>query len=213
MTNGRDLPWLQDTNEENVQAAWKASYRDVVILNPANDQPLAAFNLTTFDLGEAENRTALKNLLLSVAELVDEDNDKLSDFWEAEMFNNDYGASPEDNSDGDSAIDFLEYAHGSHANRPASQPGLTTEVLELEGQQYLSLTFRQRLGEAGGLNYAVEFGSELSSWESGAEAVVEMARINPYDGTGTEVVTYRSARPLTALPDRGFLRVRCSLDD
>lgn len=211
MTNGRDLPWLQDTRAENAQAKWGANYRDVIILDPANERPVAAFSLNTYDLRDDANRTLLKDVLLGVAQLADQDDDKLSDFWEREMFSGQLSEEPSGDKDSDSAISLSEYAHGSHANSPASLPAFKTGILEVAGQRYLSITFRRRLGAAGGLHYIVEYSGDLKTWESGPAAAVEAGSSNPYDGTGTEIVTYRSVSPITSFAPPGFLRVRCTL--
>jgi len=150
VTTDNDLPWLQDTVEENVQLSWAPVYRDVVILNPVNETPVAAFNLSTYDLAIEANRTQLKALLLSVAELEDADGDKLSDFWEDEMFDGDRSSGPNDNTDGDSSIEVVEYALGSHAGDPASLPQQSVGIQEDGGDQYPTITFRRRLGAAGG---------------------------------------------------------------
>ncbi|MDA7882558.1 hypothetical protein N9A94_09675, partial [Akkermansiaceae bacterium] len=65
MTDGRDLPWLQDTTEANVQEAYAAEYREVVILDPWNRKVVLsrAFNLTEFDLANEVNRGMLKEIL------------------------------------------------------------------------------------------------------------------------------------------------------
>ena len=62
-----NLPLLQDTPEAGVWDAWGAGFRDVVILNAANEQ-VASFNLTTHSLAEPENFAALKSLLVYSAE-------------------------------------------------------------------------------------------------------------------------------------------------
>lgn len=63
MTTGRTLPWLQDRFEVNVWGLWQVEYRDVIIRD-ANGQRVGAYNLTTHDLADPANQTALKQLLL-----------------------------------------------------------------------------------------------------------------------------------------------------
>ena len=46
---GRDLPWLQETLDDQVWNKWKVTYRDVVVLD-RNNRPAAVFNLTVHDL-------------------------------------------------------------------------------------------------------------------------------------------------------------------
>ena len=67
MCSGRDLPWLQDlADDANVWASWAVTYRDVVILDRDNER-IDAYNLTTYDLSEAPDYAALKELLRSAA--------------------------------------------------------------------------------------------------------------------------------------------------
>lgn len=66
MTNGRDLPWLQDTASESVWTAWDVTWRDVVILDGANRR-IATYNLTEFPLSDAANYAELKAILESAA--------------------------------------------------------------------------------------------------------------------------------------------------
>ena len=66
MCSGRDLPWLQEPADVSVWTSWAVTYRDVVIVDAANEK-VSAYNLTTYDLGEAENYAALKTLLRDTA--------------------------------------------------------------------------------------------------------------------------------------------------
>jgi hypothetical protein len=85
-------------------------------------------------------------------------------------------------------------------------------TLVLGEDQFSTITFRRRLGASGGLTYTVEFSEDLTSWSSEVEDVVEISRVNPYDGTGTEIVTFRIVRPISALTTgKGYLRVRADL--
>jgi hypothetical protein len=62
MTLGRDLPLVQDTVAEGVQAMWTATDGDVVILNTSNVL-LGTYNLIANDLANPANYEALKALL------------------------------------------------------------------------------------------------------------------------------------------------------
>ena len=72
MTDGRDLPWLQDTDTNNDglsdiwDVEWDVEFRDVVIVD-ANNTRLGAFNVTVNDLGDPENFGLLKSTVMSVA--------------------------------------------------------------------------------------------------------------------------------------------------
>ena len=67
MADRGDLPLLQDTVEQNAWAEWDVTYRDVVIVD-RNNQKVGVFNLTTDSLSDPTNYTALKTLLIAVAE-------------------------------------------------------------------------------------------------------------------------------------------------
>ncbi len=64
---GRDLPWLQDTDEAAVWAAWGVEYRDVVVLDAAG-AVYDVYNLTEHDLGDDTNFAALEALLTDAAQ-------------------------------------------------------------------------------------------------------------------------------------------------
>jgi hypothetical protein len=67
MCSGRSLPWLQETADgDEVWGDWGVTYRDVVILNPANEV-VDVFNLTEHDLAAAGSREALKQKLRNAA--------------------------------------------------------------------------------------------------------------------------------------------------
>jgi hypothetical protein len=53
ITEGRSLPWLQDTEEVNAWDLWSVDYRDVYVLDQQH-QLRYIYNLTTQNLGEAE---------------------------------------------------------------------------------------------------------------------------------------------------------------
>lgn len=61
--NGRDLPWLQDTVQDQVWTRWKIRYRDVVVLD-ADNVPVAVYNLTDHNLAFTANYDELKAILL-----------------------------------------------------------------------------------------------------------------------------------------------------
>ena len=67
MAEGGDLPLLQDTAEQNAWSRWDVTYRDVVIVD-RNNRQVGVFNLTTNNLSDPTNYTALKTLLIETAE-------------------------------------------------------------------------------------------------------------------------------------------------
>ncbi len=66
MTAGRDLPWLQDVPAADVWKSWNVTFRDVVILDQENF-PIAVYNLTIHDLGDANNYAELKALFVAAS--------------------------------------------------------------------------------------------------------------------------------------------------
>ncbi len=66
MTAGQHLSWLQPGVGQNIWIDWQVGYRDVIILGPKNEH-IDTFNLSTYNLAEAENYAALRDLLLATA--------------------------------------------------------------------------------------------------------------------------------------------------
>lgn len=72
ITDGRDLPWLQDVDADDNgmsdlwQDSWNVNYRDVVVLDGDNARH-GTFNLTTNSLAKNENYEALRELLIDAA--------------------------------------------------------------------------------------------------------------------------------------------------
>lgn len=62
MCDGRDLPWLQDTVEDDVWNSWTHVYRDVRILD-RDGVEVSVYNLTDNDLGDPANYDALRGAI------------------------------------------------------------------------------------------------------------------------------------------------------
>jgi hypothetical protein len=65
--DGRSIPWLQDTAQQQVWQKWEVVYRDVIILDGENKR-VSVFNLTTYDLAQPANYDSLKSLLRGSAQ-------------------------------------------------------------------------------------------------------------------------------------------------
>lgn len=63
---GRDLSWLQDTDEVDLWTTWDVTYRDIVILDREGAFH-SVFNVTDNDLAEDENFWGLVTTLENVA--------------------------------------------------------------------------------------------------------------------------------------------------
>ncbi|MEZ6121383.1 MAG: dockerin type I domain-containing protein [Pirellulaceae bacterium] len=72
MTDGRDLPWLQDVDSDQNDVSdvwydlWQIEYRDVWILD-AEGEHVATYNLTVHDLAEPDNYATMKQMLVDAA--------------------------------------------------------------------------------------------------------------------------------------------------
>ena len=67
ITEGRDLPWLQNTAEADVWNAWGVTYRDVWILDGENHL-VDVFNVTANPLSDPMNYDTLKQMFLDAAQ-------------------------------------------------------------------------------------------------------------------------------------------------
>jgi hypothetical protein len=195
------LPWLQDTQTENVWARWQVVYRDVRILD-ARNQVHAVFNLTDNDLADADNREALKQLFLQAAKAADSDKDSLPDAWEERYFGN-LAALPTEDPDGDGANNFSEFALGTNPLNAKSNSSIRTALLQ-DQSAFWSLTFQRRAGAF--LDYFIENSRDLKLWTP-LDITVTPASQNLFDGTGTLQQSYRLLRP-DQNQRSGFIRIR-----
>ena len=68
VTEDRDLPWLQDTEDVDAWTMWDVQYRDVYILDQNGDLRFV-YNLTLHDLGNPDNLGLLKEAMVRLTEL------------------------------------------------------------------------------------------------------------------------------------------------
>jgi hypothetical protein len=71
ISEGRDIPWLQDVDSDqngisDVWDQWDVTFRDVVILD-GNGEKVEAFNLTVNNLSDPQNYGTLREMLVSAA--------------------------------------------------------------------------------------------------------------------------------------------------
>ena len=62
----RDIPWLQDSLDEQVWTQWQVTYRDVIILDE-NNELIGVYNLTEHNLADASSYDELKLMLETAA--------------------------------------------------------------------------------------------------------------------------------------------------
>ena len=63
---GRSVPWLQDTPQAKVWETWRATHRDVIVLD-AENKVIQVYNLTDHDLSNPTNYATLRDRLLAAA--------------------------------------------------------------------------------------------------------------------------------------------------
>jgi len=193
ITAGRDLPWLQDTVEENVQGAWGVNYRDLVFVDPWNRKVISGRTINLDpdkdNLEFADNRDLVKETLRQLAMMTDADDDGIADDWEERYYAGLAQGSKSD-TDGDGEDLLLEYGLGSHPGESVSLPMLAAGIKDVEGEKRFSLSFRRRLGTAGGLSYLLESRDSSGEWADVGASFDLGEPENPYDGTGTEIVTF-----------------------
>ena len=69
-----DLPLLQDNSTQDVWQQWAVTYRDVILLDQ-NNHIAGIYNLSVNSLGDPENYFALRDLILEIAGIEEENTD------------------------------------------------------------------------------------------------------------------------------------------
>ena len=67
LSSAMDLPVVQDTDERGVWSAWDAEWRDVYLLNAANEH-VGTYNLREHDIRDDEDYAELKGMLEALVE-------------------------------------------------------------------------------------------------------------------------------------------------
>jgi len=123
-----------------------------------------------------------------------------------EMSEQELVSGPSADPDGDGVPNLLEYAFAGDplaSDRSVLPAG---EVLTVNGQKYLALTYRQSLS-APDVTYHVESSSDLVSWAPAATETVTSIENDDH-----ELITVRKTETLGSSP-RKFLRIRVEMAD
>jgi len=191
MFNGKPLPWVRDKVAVGAQSKLQAVYRDVVILDALN-QRVTAYNLTNNNLGDPIKMAELRSLLVTQATLIDADHDALPDQWETQHFGNRSATAETLTRSGLSTL--VCFATGLSPNSTTNTSPLALELGTAENTSRVSFFQRQRLGKVLGIQTQTRFSSDLQTWSDLLPAGAVLTRQNPYDGTGTEIITVTSPR-------------------
>lgn len=198
-----DLPWLQDTNAQSVWFNWGAQLRELWVLD-ARNQVITITNLTAPNLALELHRNALKEVLISYAQLIDTDADGLPDDWELHYFKTlSHGADADPDADG--ADNRAEYAFGTLPNDPARTPSMRISAATKDNPSAFRVTFRRPAGAT--LDYFAAFSNDLRKWSEDPTLTEGLSLMRQcYDGSGTAEITLPLAFPL-AQGAAGFLKV------
>ena len=151
--------------------------------------------------------TSNGSVSVSVAGDIDNESNGLPDWWE-QQYALDLFAPASEDSDGDTLCNLLESAFGGNPLvSDVAQTGPMSNIEEVDGHPYLTLTFLRRKPPTT-LNYLLDESSDLLGWSSLDPNLRLVAP--PIDiGDGMERVTVRGAYPLDApqAPAQSFLRI------
>ena len=143
---------------------------------------------------------------LTISAAADADADRLPDWWETA---NTLTGNATGDADNDGASNFLEYALNSNpkAASPNSLPAGAVQMNPADGQNYLTFSYRRRIGVAA-LTYTVLTSSDCIAWTSSAAEYQQVGAI-PMDDGVTETVLIRVLPALGAPGNTGkFVRLQ-----
>lgn len=213
MYTGKSLSWVRETATVRPWQSWRVPiasrpareirWRDVIILDE-NNAFYAVQNLTDSPITDPLNRTRLKNTLRAAATIVDSDSDGINDRWEFAEFGS---ITPDSSTPTPSGLPALAaYAFGLPRGEfhAALIPSAGLQVIG--GKNYLQFSFRRRLGGEGTrLGYLPQTSTNFTKWTHLPAEWIQTGVSNPYDGSGTEIVTVRRTAPIAE--GREFVRL------
>lgn len=213
MFRDRHLSWLREDAANQPWRDWRVpiasrhdqriQWRDVIVVDQ-NNEFVAVQNLTFESLNNSANRTRLTNVIRAAATINDTDIDGLPDAWEQATVGSIAASASTVLPSGTPAL--VAYALG--LGSPAAG------AVEIAGENHHTITFRRRLGlESERLVYEPEFSTDGARTWNSTTGWVEHQTTNPFDGTGTEIVTIRSTHPTAPDQDTLIARIRVTAPD
>lgn len=128
-------------------------------------------------------------------------------FTTQEELDNELVSGPMAEPAGDGMANLLKYALGLPAKTVGTASLPRTEVMQLEGERYLTLTFT-RPADRSDIDYVVEASGDLKNWP---DLAVREDHLTEDNGDGTLSVTYGDTQPIDDSQVR-FLRLRVELN-
>jgi hypothetical protein len=216
---GRKSSWLREDAANRPWQTWRVpvssrpaqevQWRDAVILDE-NNEFYAVQNLTEETLSNGDDRAKLKSILLAAATITDTDIDGIPDRWEFQNLGGvDNGATAR-LSTGQTAL--VAYATSQSPIDFRRERNVLVSVIKEGNQRYLEMEYRRRLGGEGKrLVYQPQLSTDGEPWTSDSESWSEISAINPWDGSGTEIVRVRTPAPESASMMLGRIKVESPL--
>jgi hypothetical protein len=204
MFRSRKLSWLRENQTFQPWKTWhvpiasrtrqQVVYRDAIILD-GNGEFFAVQNLSDESLSSGGNRIKFANTLLSAATITDTDIDGLPDRWEFDHFGSIEANAETAVAGGTSALIAYAFSQDPMRYTPSQAPVVS---LARQGDlHFLQLRYRRRLGGEGErIQYTPELSTDGIRWTAEPSDWEEVGRENPWDGSGTEVVTLRLLRSI-----------------
>lgn len=201
MYTGRKSTWLREDENNRPWQTWRVPvssrpaqevrWRDVVILDE-NNEFYAVQNLTEETLSSGPNRDKLVSVLMAAATITDTDIDGIPDRWE---FSNLGGIDSGANTvlkTGQPAL--VAYAFSQSPVDYRRDRNVLVSVITEGTDRFLEMQYRRRLGGEGQrLIYEPQISTDAENWTSPPDRWQEVSAENPWDGSGTEIVTVRAA--------------------
>ena len=107
---------------------------------------------------------------------------------------------------GDGVANAIKYALGLDADAAGYAGRLSTEVLEVAGADYLSLTYVIPDPALTGVGYTVKVGDDLADWSADVTVVSNTLE------TGLRTITVRDNQPINAGHPKRFIRLEVNLE-
>jgi len=223
MFEGKSLSWVRENATHRPWQSWRVPvssrpgqeirWRDLVIVDE-NNRFVAVQNFTETPITNPTNYNRLRNTLVAAASIADSDIDGIPDRWELDQT---AAAGTPGNlaalgtltpaASGTPGLLAYAFSMPLAENRISHLPVVSTAMLG--SQTFLQMQYRRRLGlEGERLGYLPERSATGAGWTHLAADWTETAVVNPFDGSGTEIVTLRRSAPITG--GRELIRLRIS---
>ncbi len=208
LPQGFGLPMAQDLPEIDMWATWGVQWRDVILVDERNNGvgipniPRNTLNLSFFDLGKPENYATLKEILLLMANPVDNNGNRIADTLEEDVF----GSILEGEDLTAEQLERLAFVS-------SLEPLQLERVTSVDAGTSAAALLRTRRRAYGSIRprTVLEISTDGSLWSANPSEILGTAATEPavsiepvYDGSGSEWVEWS----WEGLPESLLFRVR-----